>query len=119
MADIADRTQDFGANSWLVEEMYERYRDNPAAVSEQWQEFFSDYKPLGTPRADVTAEIVRPGASVATQSGKQSGAKPATKSITPTQPAPAPGHCRGYNFHRIKWKYQLQFLFHNALRSRI
>ena len=33
---------DFGANSWLVEEMYERYRDNPAAVSEQWQEFFSD-----------------------------------------------------------------------------
>jgi len=32
---------DFGANSWLVEEMYERYRDNPAAVSEQWQEFLA------------------------------------------------------------------------------
>ncbi|MDP4834432.1 MAG: multifunctional oxoglutarate decarboxylase/oxoglutarate dehydrogenase thiamine pyrophosphate-binding subunit/dihydrolipoyllysine-residue succinyltransferase subunit [Ilumatobacteraceae bacterium] len=85
---------DFGANSWLVEEMYERYRDNPAAVSEQWQEFFSDYKPLGAPRADVTAEIVRPSASVATKSATQSGTKSATKSatksITPTQPAPAP-----------------------------
>ncbi|NBO84068.1 MAG: hypothetical protein EBV14_01745, partial [Actinobacteria bacterium] len=31
--------------------MYERFRDNPAAVSEQWREFFSDYKPGDAPRA--------------------------------------------------------------------
>src|SRR4051794_2717614 len=35
----------FGANSWLVEEMYEQYRSDPGSVSETWQEFFSDYKP--------------------------------------------------------------------------
>ncbi|MFZ9247902.1 MAG: 2-oxoglutarate dehydrogenase E1 subunit family protein, partial [Ilumatobacteraceae bacterium] len=26
-------TEDFGANSWLVEEMYERYRDEPETLS--------------------------------------------------------------------------------------
>ena len=30
----------FGANSWLVEEMYEQYQDDPDSVSESWREFF-------------------------------------------------------------------------------
>jgi 2-oxoglutarate dehydrogenase E1 component len=84
----ASSGDDFGANSWLVEEMYERYRENPAAVSEQWQEFFSDYKPLGAPRADVTAEIVRPTAPAANK--KASAKKSVEPSITPIQTAPAP-----------------------------
>ncbi|MFM8867569.1 MAG: multifunctional oxoglutarate decarboxylase/oxoglutarate dehydrogenase thiamine pyrophosphate-binding subunit/dihydrolipoyllysine-residue succinyltransferase subunit [Ilumatobacteraceae bacterium] len=50
----------FGANSWLVEEMYERFRDDPKSVSETWREFFSDYKPVGSPRTEDTAEIIRP-----------------------------------------------------------
>jgi multifunctional 2-oxoglutarate metabolism enzyme len=33
---------DFGANEWLVNEMYERYRENPASVSSGWREFFAD-----------------------------------------------------------------------------
>jgi len=68
--------------------MYERYRENPAAVSEQWQEFFSDYKPLGAPRVDVTAEIVRPTAPAANK--KASAKKSVEPSITPIQTAPAP-----------------------------
>ncbi len=36
--------QTFGANSWLVDEMYEQYRADPASVGEAWKEFFSDYK---------------------------------------------------------------------------
>jgi 2-oxoglutarate dehydrogenase E1 component len=35
---------DFGANAWLVEEMFEKYRDNPSSVGEPWREFFSDYR---------------------------------------------------------------------------
>ncbi|MGB3737699.1 MAG: hypothetical protein WA964_22295, partial [Ilumatobacter sp.] len=35
---------DFGANSWLVEEMYEQFVRDPGSVGEQWQEFFADYK---------------------------------------------------------------------------
>ncbi len=37
----------FGANAWLVDEMYEQYRDDPASVSESWREFFEDYRPGG------------------------------------------------------------------------
>ena len=42
----------FGANSWLVEEMYEQFREDPDSVSATWREFFSDYKPaLASPAA--------------------------------------------------------------------
>ena len=34
----------FGPNAWLVDEMYDQYRVDPASVSESWQEFFADYK---------------------------------------------------------------------------
>ncbi len=68
--------------------MYERYRENPAAVSEQWQDFFSDYKPLGAPRPDVTAEIVRPTPPAAKKNA--SAKKLVEPSITPIQTASAP-----------------------------
>ena len=32
----------FGANSWLVEEMFEQYQDDPDSVSESWRAFFAD-----------------------------------------------------------------------------
>ena len=48
-------TPDFGANSWLVEEMYEQYRLDPTSVGESWQEFFSDYKSMATAVAAVVA----------------------------------------------------------------
>lgn len=35
---------EFGANSWLVEEMYEQFVHDPGSVSESWQEFFVDYQ---------------------------------------------------------------------------
>ena len=59
---MLDRPQpeEFGANSWLVEEMYEQYRNDPASVGATWQEFFSDFRPAGAPRVDNTAEILRP-----------------------------------------------------------
>src|SRR5438105_1868116 len=38
-------TPAFGPNAWLVDEMYEQYRQDPASVSESWQEFFADYRP--------------------------------------------------------------------------
>ena len=34
----------FGANSWLVEEMYEQFVHDPNSVSDSWQEFFADYR---------------------------------------------------------------------------
>ncbi|MGA0064882.1 MAG: multifunctional oxoglutarate decarboxylase/oxoglutarate dehydrogenase thiamine pyrophosphate-binding subunit/dihydrolipoyllysine-residue succinyltransferase subunit [Ilumatobacteraceae bacterium] len=75
--------EDFGANSWLVEEMYERFRDNPAAVSDEWREFFSDFTPAGT--APVVAVPSHP---VEAASGNGvAKTKKAAPSIVPHQAA--------------------------------
>jgi multifunctional 2-oxoglutarate metabolism enzyme len=37
----------FGANAWLVDEMFEEFRRDPFSVSESWREFFEGYKPAG------------------------------------------------------------------------
>ena len=94
MADLADRTQDFGANSWLVEEMYEQFRTDPASVSEAWREFFSDYRsmtngaqttaapaspsPVSAPAPAVSAPTTTPASAPATPA-----AVPVASDITP------------------------------------
>jgi multifunctional 2-oxoglutarate metabolism enzyme len=35
----------FGVNRWLVDELYEQYREDPDSLSPSWQEFFEDYRP--------------------------------------------------------------------------
>jgi multifunctional 2-oxoglutarate metabolism enzyme len=37
----------FGVNRWLVDELYEQFREDPDSLSPSWQEFFEDYKPEG------------------------------------------------------------------------
>ena len=34
----------FGANEWLVNEMYENYLEDPSSVDPAWQTFFADFK---------------------------------------------------------------------------
>ena len=70
-------TEDFGANSWLVEEMYERYRDEPETLSPAWREFFSDYKPVGSPKADPTGELIRPSFNELPEHALESSPMPA------------------------------------------
>jgi 2-oxoglutarate dehydrogenase E1 component len=72
--------------------MYERFREDPASVGPTWQEFFSDFKPAGTPKADSTAEIVRPVAAptpqpVATSPGVE---PPAPRVVLATEIIPDP-----------------------------
>jgi multifunctional 2-oxoglutarate metabolism enzyme len=62
---------DFGANEWLVEEMYERYCADPNSVDAAWHEFFADYRPA------------KPGAG-APVNGTTAAQRPA-----PPDPAPA------------------------------
>ena len=39
---------DFGANEWLVEELYQRYLADPGSVDRAWWSFFADYQPALT-----------------------------------------------------------------------
>src|SRR5271166_2737069 len=40
-----DPGADFGANEWLVEELYQRYLADPGSVDRAWWSFFADYQP--------------------------------------------------------------------------
>ncbi|NCZ68405.1 MAG: multifunctional oxoglutarate decarboxylase/oxoglutarate dehydrogenase thiamine pyrophosphate-binding subunit/dihydrolipoyllysine-residue succinyltransferase subunit, partial [Acidimicrobiia bacterium] len=68
--------------------MYERYRDNPAAVSEQWREFFSDYKPGDVPKAAPVAPTNGTGASRgATTAAPSSGTRGVDDTFPMRRPA--------------------------------
>ncbi|MFD7063882.1 multifunctional oxoglutarate decarboxylase/oxoglutarate dehydrogenase thiamine pyrophosphate-binding subunit/dihydrolipoyllysine-residue succinyltransferase subunit [Streptomyces sp. NPDC059906] len=76
----------FGANEWLVDEIYQQYLQDPNSVDRAWWDFFADYKPgaAATPAAAGT---------VTTDAGSTPPAAPAPQAQAPAQPqaaAPAP-----------------------------
>jgi multifunctional 2-oxoglutarate metabolism enzyme len=87
----------FGANAWLVDEMFEEFRRDPLSVSESWREFFEDYKPAGANLAGRTVLVpaVRVPADEAGPEGTDGGARNgagagvATLVATPVPPAAA------------------------------
>ena len=70
-----------GPNAWLVEEMYEQFRADPTSVSENWRDFFEDYR-SSRPEAPAAAA---PSAA----SAPPASAPPVPPSAPPT-PATAP-----------------------------
>jgi 2-oxoglutarate dehydrogenase E1 component len=71
---------DFGANEWLVDELYQRYLADPGSVDRAWWSFFADYRPA---RAKGTGPY--PGV---TETGPAT--TPATTPATPTNGTAAP-----------------------------
>ena len=45
--------QDFGANDWLVEEMFERYQADPTSVPAEWITHFQNNPQAGSATAAV------------------------------------------------------------------
>ena len=93
----------FGANEWLVEEMYERYRRDPASVDAAWHDFFVDYRPAdaaqthdGPParpaptgaQTDAVPEATGPATAPLTRAGQRPDGHVATVAAEP-QPARA------------------------------
>ena len=77
----------FGANSWLVEEMYEQFRSDPDSVSDTWREFFDDYKTLA-PVAPV-APAPQPAGSGAVAAAPATAPAPAAAPASAAAPAAA------------------------------
>ena len=67
----------FGPNEWLVDEMYERYLQDPSSVDKAWWDFFADYTP----------PTLAGNAPAPTQ---QAGVPPIPKSSTSTTPPVVP-----------------------------
>src|SRR5690348_7388523 len=94
-------TDQFGPNEWLVEEMYQRFLDDPDSVDPAWHEFFADYRPgdasptsgsAAQTAADTTAApspltpIEKPGRRPVRQE-----AAPEPEAAEPRDAEPAPG----------------------------
>ena len=45
---------DYGANSWLVDEMYQKYRQNPDSVDKEWWPILESYKPSASSASSPT-----------------------------------------------------------------
>jgi len=66
----------FGANEWLVDEMYQQYLKDPSSVDKAWWDFFSDYSQSGgAPAAGAPADGT-PTATTAPTSGAAAAPSP-------------------------------------------
>ncbi len=75
----------FGPNEWLVDEMYERYQQDPASVDKAWWDFFADY----TPPAQAATFVSTPPIPKSSQATTPPVVPTATKIVAPaTQVAP-------------------------------
>ncbi|MFF0577111.1 multifunctional oxoglutarate decarboxylase/oxoglutarate dehydrogenase thiamine pyrophosphate-binding subunit/dihydrolipoyllysine-residue succinyltransferase subunit [Streptosporangium saharense] len=75
----------FGQNEWLVDELYQKYLQDPESVDRAWWNFFADYSPdSGAGRA------VPSGAAPAAPAPPTSAAAPVTPAATPATPTPKP-----------------------------
>jgi 2-oxoglutarate dehydrogenase E1 component len=84
--------QDFGANDWLVDEMYEQYLQNPSSVDPAWIEYFKTNKP-GAPATSTTSAAPSKGVPPvpkAQQKAAQPAPTPAPAPVVAVTPTPAP-----------------------------
>ena len=44
----------FGPNAWLVDDMYDRFLQDPTSVSPSWREFFADYQRSAVPTVSTS-----------------------------------------------------------------
>ncbi len=79
---------DFGQNEWLVDEMYQRFRDDPDSVDASWHEFLAGY----APKADVAGSSSANGSARSSSNGSpvNGGPAPTSSSAAPEQGSTTP-----------------------------
>ncbi|MEV4974129.1 multifunctional oxoglutarate decarboxylase/oxoglutarate dehydrogenase thiamine pyrophosphate-binding subunit/dihydrolipoyllysine-residue succinyltransferase subunit [Streptomyces scopuliridis] len=87
----------FGANEWLVDEIYQQYLQDPNSVDRAWWDFFADYKP-GTPgtadSSDETKATAAAGAAVPTTTTRATAPAPSAPAAAARPAAPAPAQAQ-------------------------
>ena len=74
----------FGPNEWLVQEMYERYQQDPASVDKAWWNFFADFKGGPTDGSASNGLVNQKGVPPIPKAQQQA----AQQVSTPSMPAP-------------------------------
>ena len=78
----------FGPNEWLVQEMYERYQQDPSSVDKAWWDFFADFKGGSSTGAPANQKGVPPipkAQQAATQVAPQVQQQVAQQTVQPVQ----------------------------------
>src|SRR5688500_11668290 len=91
MAEEQTSVTSFGPNQWLVEEMYQQFRENPESVSESWREFSTDYRPEDAPPTNGAARAATPAPAAAPTPTPAAAAAPAAPAPAAAKPAAPEG----------------------------
>ncbi|NRQ50042.1 multifunctional oxoglutarate decarboxylase/oxoglutarate dehydrogenase thiamine pyrophosphate-binding subunit/dihydrolipoyllysine-residue succinyltransferase subunit [Aeromicrobium sp. YC3-14] len=86
-------TPDFGTNQWLVEEMYERYQEDPSSVDATWVSFFQTGDGVGLVGDAAASNGAAPAtaeAPAAPAAAPAASAAPAADTAAPTPPPTSP-----------------------------
>ena len=78
----------FGANEWLVDEMYERYLQDPNSVDKAWWDFFRNYHDQHGDESTPNGEVTKPSPSAAQTKSPQKPATPQPVEPQPVEPKP-------------------------------
>ncbi|MGI8702755.1 MAG: multifunctional oxoglutarate decarboxylase/oxoglutarate dehydrogenase thiamine pyrophosphate-binding subunit/dihydrolipoyllysine-residue succinyltransferase subunit [Nocardioidaceae bacterium] len=78
----SDSLAGFGPNEWLVDEMFDKYKEDPGSVSDEWQQLFAED---GTATVTVGTGDSSNGHASPPEKPMTTAARPAPKA---TQPAP-------------------------------
>ncbi len=82
---------DFGANEWLVEELYQRYLADPGSVDRAWWSFFADYHPTlpnGTAPQSPQPQTPAPALGTGARAGSSGSAGPSGRAAPARSPEP-------------------------------
>ena len=88
----SDFPSDFGANDWLIEEMYDRYKADPSSVDESWVQFFQrrSADAVGAAPASPAAPVQQPAAPAPKAAAPAPVPAPTSAPAAATQPAAQP-----------------------------
>ena len=84
MSTTTEQSNDFGANEWYIQELYQDYVKDPESVPEKWRDFLADYHPSGGNGAVEANATPVPAAAV-----QAPPAVPQEAPVTAAAPAPA------------------------------
>ncbi|MBC7301562.1 MAG: multifunctional oxoglutarate decarboxylase/oxoglutarate dehydrogenase thiamine pyrophosphate-binding subunit/dihydrolipoyllysine-residue succinyltransferase subunit [Nocardia sp.] len=94
---VSSSTSQFGQNQWLVDEMYQKFKQDPSSVDASWHEFLADYTPEATESGNSQGPATSTAPAAAAAPKAAAAQTPAPKAVVATAPpkpaaaaAPAP-----------------------------
>src|SRR5690606_22016779 len=81
---------DFGANEWLVDELYQKYLEDPNSVDEAWWNFFAAHRPDSRPASGTPASPGAPHTGSAAPTAPNGSAAAPPSPAKPVEPPKAP-----------------------------